>query len=132
MRDLLSRRPRIQLRTIKITDNPEPNVSMTKLKEARTKVRDLAEVVRDDVFNDWIERYVVSAKRSDEWTQARTLYDAYSSRAAQFGSNRTEKAIAREEVASETQWGRMMGSLFPTKKRRRNGWHYPVRLKQLG
>jgi hypothetical protein len=104
---------------------------MTKLTEARTKVRDLTEVVRDDVFNDWIERYVVTAKRADEWTRSSVLYEDYASKAAGFGNNRTEKAIARETVASVTRWGKMMGSLFPAKERRRNGWYYPVRLKHL-
>lgn len=105
-------------------------MAMTKLKAARKKVTDLAAVVRDEVFDDWIERCVVIANRPDEWTRSRTLYEAYVAQAPDFGANRTERSLAREEVATETQWGRMMSSLFPNKKRRRDGWYYPVRLKR--
>lgn len=116
---------------IKIIDKREPNEAMTKLKEARNKVRDLADVVRTEVFDDWIERFVVSVQRPEEWTQSRSLYENYVHIASGFGSNRPEKNLARLEIASETQWGRMMGAVFPTKKRRRSGWYYPVRLKKL-
>lgn len=118
------------LRVIKITDRRDKHVAMTKLKAARKRVTDLAAVVRDEVFEDWIERCVVVANRPDEWTRSRALYDAYVAQAPEFGVNRTERSLARQEIATETQWGRMMGSLFPNKKRRRDGWYYPVRLKR--
>ncbi|MBS1834911.1 MAG: hypothetical protein JST65_19485 [Acidobacteria bacterium] len=111
------------------TQKPPQAMTLTKLKAARKKAQDLATTVRSDAFDDWISTYVVTAERPDEWTQARTLYENYLKRAKDYGWNRPDKRVAKEELATETQWGRMMGSLF-TKKRRRNGWYYPLRLKQ--
>jgi hypothetical protein len=112
-----------------VTRKKEAIASMKKLKAARKKYEEAAAAVRDDAFDDWIGRYVVTADRPDEWTQARELYENYLKRAKDFGNNRGDKALAKQELATETQWGRMMGSLYP-KKRRRNGWYYPLRLKQ--
>ena len=85
--------------------------------------------MRDEAFDDWIRRCVVNAERPDQWTQARTLYANYAKRAAEYGSNRGHRALLEQAIATETQWGKMMGSLFP-KKRRASGWFYPVLLKR--
>lgn len=102
---------------------------MKKLKAARKKAQDLGAVVRDEAFDDWIRRFVVNAERPDEWTQAALLYANYLNQAKNYGLNRGDKALSKEELATETRWGMMMGSLF-TKKRRAKGWYYPLRLKQ--
>lgn len=102
---------------------------MTKLKDARRKAQKLAEVVRDDAFDDWVRRCIVSAECPDEWTQAALLYESYIRHAKNFGWNRGDRALATEGLATETRWGKMMGSLF-TKTRRRRGQYYPLRLKQ--
>lgn len=101
-----------------------------KLKSARRKVEQLAGVLRNDAFDDWLRRNVVHAERPDEWMQARVLYEGYIRHARQHGNNRPDKRLSTETLATETAWGRMMGSMFPSKKRRRDGWYYPVRLKR--
>lgn len=103
--------------------------SFAKLKTARKKVEELSVSVRDEGFDDWVRRYLVTADQPSEWTQSRTLYENYIKRAKDFGNNRADKALSKQELATETQWGKMMGSLF-TKKRRGKGWFYPMRLKQ--
>lgn len=103
--------------------------AFTKLKAARNKVDELATVVRNDAFDDWVRRCLVEAQQPSEWTQSRELYENYVKRAKEYGNNRADKALLRQELATETQWGKMMGSVF-TKKRRTKGWYYPIRLKQ--
>lgn len=104
-------------------------MNLKKLKAARKKALDLAAVVRSDAFEDWVDKFVVEAERPDEWTRARVLYENYLQRTKDYGWNRPDKPVVKEELATETQWGKMMGSRF-AKKRRRNGWYYPLRLKQ--
>lgn len=115
------------------TEKPEVAAStskaVSKLAAARRKVEALAGAVRDEAFDDWVRRYVAPAEEPSDWTRARLLYENYLHRARLYGSNRTARAEAKLELATETQWGRMMGSVF-TKKRRPSGWFYPVRLKR--
>jgi hypothetical protein len=126
----VGRWPPIILTTFKITPDRGTLQSMKKLKAARKKVLELAAVVRDEAFTDWLRSSVVKAERPDEWTQARELYESYLRQAKNYGINRGDKRLAKEELATETQWGKMMGAEYPSKKRRRNGWYYPVRLKR--
>lgn len=107
-----------------------PRADFKKLKAARRKVEVLADAVRSAAFDDWLRRNVVIAQRPDEWTRSRELYEGYVRHAGKYGNNRGDKRLATEELATETAWGKMMGSVFPTKKRRRRGWYYPVRLKK--
>jgi len=111
------------------TRPPKPQASFTKLKAARKKVEALATVVRDEGFDEWVRRCLVHAERPDEWTPARELYENYIERTKRYGQNRGNRALSKQELASETQWGKMMGALF-TKKRRRAGLYYPLRLKR--
>ncbi|MGY6551809.1 MAG: hypothetical protein ACXIT4_07920 [Erythrobacter sp.] len=108
---------------------PRPHINFKKLKAARRKVDSLNMVLREDAFDDWIRRYVILAEQPDEWTRARVLYENYLKRARKFGSNRRDRSLSQEVLATETQWGKMMGSLF-SKARRRGGWYYPLRLKK--
>lgn len=126
----VGRWPPITLTKLKVTPDRGTLQSMKKLKAARKKVLELAAVVRDEAFDDWLNNSVVRAERPDEWTQARDLYESYLRRAKNYGINRGDKRLAREELATVTQWGRMMGAEYPNKKRRRNGWYYPVRVKR--
>jgi len=113
---------------------------MAKLRDARNKVRKLGNTVRTNMFNDWLDRCVVKVEDRRQWTRARDLYESYVRHARQYGpsledgekATKTDQKVAREEMSTETAWGKMMGSLFPNKERRSrpNGWHYPVRLKQ--
>lgn len=105
--------------------------TFTALQKARAKAEELAGAVRNAAFDDWIRCCVVAAKRPDEWTQARTLYENYVAYAQRFGRNRSQRALSVQELATITQWGRMMATLFP-KKRRRAGWYYPLRCKRGG
>lgn len=105
------------------------SMAVTKLKAARKKVEELAAVVRSDAFDHWVSRSIVKAERPDEWTQARLLYESYLRQAKTYGWNNRDKAATQVELATETQWGKMMTTMFP-KKRRRAGQYYPVRLKQ--
>lgn len=105
------------------------SASFGKLRTARRKAEQLADVVRDEAFDDWVRRCLVVAHRPDEWTRASELYENYLKRASRHGGSRSARALSREAVASETRWGRMMGSLF-VKTRRAKGWYYPVRLKR--
>lgn len=108
----------------------KPKSNLSKLKDARKKVEELSAVVRDDAFEYWVRAYLSEAKLPTEFTQSRVLYENYLKRAKEYGANKADKALSRQELATETQWGKMMGSLFPHKVRRRTGWFYPVRLKQ--
>ena len=103
---------------------------MTNLKAARKTMNEMGAVVRDEAFDYWRESYVVEAERPDEWTQAAVLYENYLKRAKEYGNNRGDKKLAKQELATETRWGKMMGSQYPTKRRTRVGWFYPVRLKR--
>lgn len=103
---------------------------MVKLKAARAKMHKLAEVVREEAFDHWLREYVMNSERPDEWTLARVLYENYVKRAKEYGNNRGDKKLAKEELATETRWGKMMGSLYPNKRRTGAGWLYPVRLKR--
>ena len=100
-----------------------------KLKAARKKADELAATVRDTAFDQWVTKYLVAAERPDEWTRSRELYENYLKRAVTYGENRWDRTVVKLELATETRWGRMMGSLF-TKRRSGAGWHYPVRLKR--
>jgi hypothetical protein len=113
---------------IQPTEEP-PNADFKKLKTWRRKVEVLADAVRDEAFDDWLRRNVVKAERPDEWTRARDLYEGYVRHAGKYGNNRTDKQLATEVLATETAWGKMMGSLFH-KQRRRRGYYYPLRLKK--
>lgn len=116
----------VRIRRFKIS---KENSAVKDLKKARKKVLALAAVVRDQAFDDWLEKWTVDAKLPTEWTRASDLYQNYLKRAPEFGHNQSEKRVSREELATETQWGRMMGALHQ-KRRRRDGNYYPVRLKR--
>ena len=120
----------ISVTYLKVTPDRKPLKSMTKLKAARKKALELGAVVREEAFDDWLNRHVVKAERPDEWTQSRVLYENYLKRAKDYGQNRPDKRLAKEELATETRWGKMMGAQFPNKKRTRDGWFYPIRLKR--
>lgn len=111
---------------------PPETTNLKKLKAARKKVEEYSAVLRSDAFDDWLRRCTQPAQEPREWTRARTLYESYRRHAKAYGNNRPDKRLAKETLASETAWGKMMGSLFPHKQRRSrpNGWHYPLRLKQ--
>ena len=125
----INQQPREPVMTQRAED-PRPRTDFKKLKAARRKVQVLGDAVRSGAFDDWLRRNVVIAQRPDEWTQARELYEGYVRHAGKFGSTRSDKRHSTEELATETAWGKMMGSVFPIKKRRRDGWFYPVRLKK--
>jgi hypothetical protein len=126
----LTRGPSVFLKTVKVTPDREKLVSMTKLKNARKKVKELGAVVRDEAFDDWLGKCVVIAQTPEEWTQAAVLYASYIKHASRYGNNRGDKALAKEELATETAWGKMMGAAYPNKKRRARGWYYPARPKR--
>lgn len=110
---------------------------MAKLRDARNKVRKLGDTVRTNMFNDWLDRCVVKAEEPKEWARASDLYASYVRHAQQYGPTAhvdkkgtvTDRMVAREEMATETAWGRMMTGVS-IKKRRRAGWYYPLRLKR--
>ncbi|MCE5972486.1 hypothetical protein LZA78_03185 [Sinirhodobacter sp. WL0062] len=112
-----------------ITVPREKIKSMVNLKDARAKVRKLAGKVQDEAFKHWLYAWVVDAERPDEWTQSRVLYENYLKRAKDYGNNRPDRRLSKEELATETQWGKMMGATY-MKKRRAGGNYYPVRLKR--
>lgn len=103
----------------------------TALAVARKKAEELAGEAQGVAFSDWIHRCVVLAQQPSEWTQARVLYESYLAHAKTYGRNRTQKALSIQELATETQWGRMMATRFP-KKRRTAGWYYQLRCKRGG
>ena len=104
----------------------------TALGAARKKAEELAGEVRSEGFNDWIRRCLKPATRPSEWTQARALYESYLAHARTYGRNRSQKALSVQELATETQWGRMMATQFPNKKRKTAGWFYPLTVKRGG
>lgn len=103
--------------------------NLKKLKAARKKVAEYSAVLRSDAFDDWVRRCTETAAEPREWTRAALLYESYLRHAQKYGANRSDKRLAKEELATETAWGKMMGSLFG-KKRRRSGQYYPLRMKQ--
>lgn len=103
--------------------------TFTKLQRARALAEEAANAVRTAAFEDWIRRSVCEAKTPAEWTQARVLYDNYIAHAQRFGDNREQRVQSVQALATETQWGRMMGTLYANKKRRASGWYYPLRCK---
>jgi len=108
----------------------EKEATFTALQKARAKAEELAGTVRDAAFEEWRRSSLVDAKTPGEWTQARTLYENYLAHAQQYGDNRSQRRQSVLALATETQWGRMMGTLYPNKTRRTKGWYYPVRLKR--
>lgn len=113
---------------------PEPpakptTTNLKKLKAARKKVEEYSAVLRTAAFDDWVRRCLIEAENPREWTRAAPLYESYLRHAAIYGTNRSDKRLVKEELATETAWGKMMGSLFG-KKRRRAGQYYPLRLKR--
>jgi hypothetical protein len=98
-----------------------------KLTAARRRVEQLAHIVRDLAFDDWVRRCTAISEEPSEWTGARVLYQSYVRWARNYGETRRARAESRVEIATETQWGRMM-AIFP-KKRRGRGYFYPLRLK---
>lgn len=115
------------------SDPPPPakptTTNLKKLKAARKRVAEYSAVLRTDAFDDWVRRCTETAEEPREWTQAESLYESYLRHAKKYGANRPDKRLAKEELATLTTWGKMMGSLFG-KKRRRAGQYYPLRLKQ--
>lgn len=103
--------------------------NLKKLKAARKKVEEYSAVLRTDAFDDWVRRCTETAEQPREWTRAALLYESYVRHAKTYGTSRPDKRFAKEELATETAWGKMMGSLF-SKKRRRAGQYYPLRLKR--
>ncbi len=104
--------------------------SMKKLKAARAKMLKLADVVRDEAFTWWLEEHVVDAEQPDKWTQSTELYKNYLKWAKYYGDSQTDQRLIKAELATVTRWGKMMGSLYPNKRRTSVGWFYPVRLKR--
>lgn len=104
--------------------------TFTALQKVRAKAEELAGAARDAAFVDWAECCVDHAKDPREWTQARTLYENYLSHARRFGRNRQQRAQSVQELATETQWGRMMATLPIAKKRRGMGIYYSLRCKR--
>lgn len=109
----------------------EKKAAFSALQQARAKAEELTGAVRSAAFDDWVRRCVVDAQTPSEWTQARTLYESYIAHARRFGDNRAQRSQSVLALATETQWGRMMATLF-VKKRRSAGWYYPLRCKRGG
>jgi hypothetical protein len=103
--------------------------NLKKLKDARKRVAEYSAVLRTNAFDDWVRRCTDTAAQPREWTRAAPLYESYVRHAKTYGENRPDKRLAKEELATETAWGKMTGSLFG-RKRRRGGNYYPLRLKQ--
>jgi len=106
------------------------NTKLSPLMEARQKAEMYAGWYRDDIFDDWVRAFLATADAPRQWTQAQVLYESYVKAAALKEAGSAKSKIgkhAREEIATQTQWGLMMATKFP-KKRRSKGWFYPVRL----
>ncbi|MFT3964537.1 MAG: hypothetical protein QM690_01475 [Sphingobium sp.] len=103
--------------------------NLKKLKAARKKVAEYSAILRSDAFDDWVRRCTEIAAQPREWTQAALLYESYLRHARTYGANRNDKRLAKQELATETAWGKMMGSLFD-RKRKAGGNFYPLRLKR--
>lgn len=107
----------------------EKNAAFSALQQARAKAEELTGAVRSAAFDDWVRRCVVDAQTPSEWTQASTLYENYIAHARRFGENRAQRSQSVLALATQTQWGRMMATLFP-KTRRSAGWFYPLKLRR--
>ena len=107
----------------------EKNETFSALQKARAKAEELTGAVRDAAFDHWVNRCVFNSETPDEWTQASTLYENYISHARRFGENRAQRSQSVLALATQTQWGRMMATLYP-KTRRSAGWFYPLKLKR--
>jgi hypothetical protein len=108
---------------------PRSQHVVSKLKAARRKADEFGAVLRDEAFNDWVRRSLAEATRPDEWGQSRDLYESYVRHASRYGASQSARGLSRQVTATETRFGKMMGSLFP-KVRRARGWFYPVRPKR--
>ena len=113
-----------------VTEKKEAIKAMKDLKAARNKMKKLASVVTEEAFTWWHDTYLKEAERPDNWTQSAVLYEHYLKFAKDYGNNRNDKRLSKEELASITTFGKMMGNLHPNKRRSRAGWFYPVRLKR--
>ncbi len=108
----------------------EPIKSMSDLKTARKKMKKLASVVTEEAFTWWHDTCLKEAESPDKWTQSAVLYEHYLKVAKGYGNNMNDKRLSKEELASITTFGKMMGNLHPNKRRSRAGWFYPVRIKR--
>jgi hypothetical protein len=90
--------------------------------------RALAGWFSDDMFSTWARLFLLPASNPSEWTQATALYENYVKLASLRGADKAAANIARSVIVTQTQWGKMMGSLYPNKRRTRAGWFYPVKL----
>ncbi|MHB1186104.1 hypothetical protein [Thiobacillus sp.] len=108
----------------------EKEEAFSALRKVRAEAEKLTGAVRSKAFDDWVRRCVFDARSPDEWTQASTLYENYIAHARRFGDNRAQRAQAVLALATQTQWGRMMATLFP-KTRRSAGWFYPLRCRRV-
>lgn len=103
---------------------------LTPLMAARKEAENYAGWYRDDVFDSWVRVFLAPAEDPRQWTQARVLYEHYVKAASlkDVGGPRTKLGKhARQEIASETQWGLMMATKF-IKRRRTRALFYPVRI----
>lgn len=107
----------------------KPKNNFKSLKDARKKLEEASAGVRNEGFDAWVRRYVVPAKRPDEWTQATVLYENYVKHVRRWGDNRPDKRLSQLEMATETRFGIMMREIGIMKKRRRSGFFYPLRIK---
>ena len=107
------------------------DMAITGLQQARAEAEKQAGWLQDLVFDDWIRRCVVEVDDPRDWTQARVLYEDYLVHARTFGNKGNEKRVVRQELVTETQWGRLIATLYP-KKRRTAGWFYPLKCVRGG
>ncbi len=112
-----------------LVERKKKDKPFTDLQRARQKVEQLATAVRTNAFNEWVDCCTAPAKTPDEWTLARELYASYLRHAQAHGRNRMQRGLSQEVLATETAWGRMMGTMFP-KTRRTHGVYYPLRIKR--
>lgn len=107
-----------------------PKSNFKSLKEARKKLEKAGTGIRNEGFDAWFRRYVKSAKRPDEWTQAAVLYENYVKHVRRWGNNRHDKRLSELEMATETRFGIMLRETGVMKKRRRGGYYYPLQIKK--
>lgn len=104
--------------------------TMVKLKAVRKKLLALSDMAREEAFDYWIGQHVAAARQPDEWTRSALLYENYLKHAVEYGRTNADKKLATIERATETRFGKLMSARYPEKRRRRDGWYYPVRLKR--
>jgi hypothetical protein len=106
--------------------------AQSKMRAARREMEKLKPFVRDAAFEYWLRRYVVSAERRRDWTQATLLYENYCKHAGECAGNVGDAAILKAELASDTRFGILLREAgFVSERRSRpNGNYYPLRLKQ--